>query len=326
MKNITISIILTVFLLISVSSKADTQQGGSALQIYLPGEITIESNAPNLGQVAIIRGDELLTAKAEKITLGRISSPDQKITIDRPTVLSRLACNGIPASQVTLAGADKIIISQQHQIIKGSEFVESALGYLKNNPSDASICQYFPIQIPPDLTLSDINENIRLSPSLAASNIKNQAKILVSVFSGDTEIGSREVMFLLKYTCRRAVAQVDIPVETLISPENVKIEKTISNYPEPANWIVPYGFVARRQLSANTIISADMVGLVKPPILLKRNQTILIKVDRLGLFVTTIGKALQDGGVGEYIKVQNLNSQRIITAKVNEDGSVEPVF
>jgi flagella basal body P-ring formation protein FlgA len=315
-----------LFLLISAGSNADTQQNNTALQIYLPGEITLDSNAPNLGQVAIIRGDALLTARAEKIALGRISSPDQKITIDRPTLLSRLACSGISASEVTLAGADKIIISQQHQIIKGSEFVESALGYLKNNPSDASICQYIPIQIPQDLTLSDIDENIRLSPSLAASNIKNQAKILVSVLYGDKEIGSREVMFLLKYTCRRAVAQVDISAGTFISPENVKIEKTISNYPEPANWIVPYGLVAKRQLPANTIISTDMVGPVKPQVLLKRNQNVVIKVDRLGLFVTTIGKALQDGGAGEFIKVQNLNSQRIITAKVNEDGSVEPVF
>ena len=326
MKNITISIILTVFLLISVSSKADTQQGSSALQIYLPGEITIESNAPNLGQVAIIRGDELLTAKAEKITLGRISSPGQKITIDRPTLLSRLACSGIPASQVTLAGAEKITVSQQHQIIKGSEFIENALVFLKNNPADASICQYNPIQIPQDLILSDVNENIRLSPCLAASNIKNQVKVIVSVFSGDTEIGSREITFLLQYNCRKVVAQVDIPLGAIISPENVKIEKTVSNYPEPANWIVPYGFVARRQLPANTILSTDMVGPVKPPILLRRNQTILIKVDRLGLFVTAIGRTMQDGQIGEYIKVQNLDSQRIITAKVNEDGSVEPVF
>jgi flagella basal body P-ring formation protein FlgA len=326
MKNMTISIILTVLLMISVSSKADTQQDGSALQIYLPGEIIIESNAPNLGQVAIIRGDELLTAKAEKITLGRISSPGQKITIDRPTLLSRLACSGIPASQVTLTGAEKITVSQQHQIIKGGEFIENALVFLKNNPADASICQYDPIRIPQDLILSDVNENIRLSPCLAASSIKNQVKVIVSVFSGNTEIGSREIMFLLKYNCRRVVAQVDIPLGAIISPENVKIEKTVSNYPELANWIVPYGFVARRQLPANTILSADMVGPVKPQVLLKRNQTILIKVDRLGLFVTAIGKALQDGGVGEYIKVQNLNSQRIITAKVNEDGSVEPVF
>jgi flagella basal body P-ring formation protein FlgA len=326
MKNMTISIILTVTLMISVSSKADTQQNNTAIQIYLPREITVESNAPNLGQVAIIRGDELLTAKAQKVALGRISAPGQKITIDRPTLLSRLACSGIPASEVTLTGAEKLTISQQYQTIKGNEFVEKALAFLQNNPPNASICQYTPTRMPQDLILSETSEDIRLSPCLAKSNITNPVKVSVSVFSGDKELGVCEVSFLLKYNSRKVVAQVDIPLGAVISSENVKVENTVSNYPEPADWAVPYGLAAKRLLPANTVISADMVGPVKPPILLKRNQTVLIKVDRLGLVVTAIGKALQDGRLGEYIKVQNVDSHRIIMAKVNEDGSVEPVF
>ena len=79
MRNMTISIIVVVFLLVSVNSKADAEQTDSALQIYLPREITIEGDVPNLGQVAIIRGEECLTAKAERVTLGRISVPGQKI-------------------------------------------------------------------------------------------------------------------------------------------------------------------------------------------------------------------------------------------------------
>ncbi len=313
-------------MLIPVICKADTEQGESALQIYLPREITIEGDAPNLGQVAIIRGDKLLAAKAEKITLGHISAPGQKITVDRQTLLSRLACSGIPASEVTLTGAEKLTVSQRHQTIKGDEFVEKALTFLKNNPPNTSICQYTLTRMPQDLILSETSKDIRLAPCLAKSNITNPVKVSVSVFSGDKELGVCEVSFLLKYNCRKVMAQVDIPSGTVISSENVKVENTVSNRPDPADWAAPYGLAAKRLLPANTVITADMVGPVKPPILLKRNQTVLIKVDRLGLVVTAIGKALQDGRLGEYIKVQNVNSQRIIIAKVNEDGSVEPVF
>ncbi|MHC4087226.1 MAG: flagella basal body P-ring formation protein FlgA [Planctomycetota bacterium] len=35
---------------------------------------------------------------------------------------------------------------------------------------------------------------------------------------------------------------------------------------------------------------------------------------------------MQEGRTGEYIKVRNLNSQRIILARVKEDGTVEPVL
>ncbi len=326
MKNRTISIILAVFLLISISGEASTEQTVSPLQIYLPREITIEGNVPNLGQVTVIRGDESLTAKAGKVTLGRISVPGQRIIVDRSIVLSRLACSGIPESAVTLTGAEKMTITQQHQIIKGEEFVEKALAFLKKNLPEASICQYDPIRIPKDLILPGISKDIRTSLCLVRSGIRNQAKVRIAVFSNDKEIGVREVTFRLKYNCRRLVAQVDIPSGAVISPENVKIEKTVSNYSEPANWAVPYGFVAKRLLPAKTVIRRGMVGPVKPKVLLKRNQNVVIKVDRLGLVITAIGKTMQDGRVGEYIKVRNVDSNRIILVRVNEDQSVEPVF
>jgi len=326
MRNRTISIILAIFLLVSANSKADAEQTDSALQIYLPREITIEGDVPNLGQVAIIRGEECLTAKARRVTLGRISAPGQKIIVDRSIVLSRLACSGIPVSEVVLTGAERITVTQQHQIIKGDEFVEKALAFLKKNPPEASICQWNPIRAPKDLILPGISKDIRTSLCLVRSSIRNQAKVRIAVFSNDNEIGVREVTFRLKYNCRKLVAQVDIPPGAVISPENVNIEKAVSNYPEPANWAVPYGFVAKRRLPANIVIRPGMVGPVKPKVLLKRNQNVVIKIDRLGLLITAIGKAMQDGRIGEYIKVRNVDSHRIILAKVSEDGSVEPVF
>jgi len=326
MRNRTISIISVFFLLISADSIANTERTDSALQIYLPREITIEGDVPNLGQVAIIRGEERLTAKAGEVTLGRISVPGQKIIIDRSIVLSRLACSGIDVSAVTLTGAEKIMVSRQYQIIKGDEFVEKASAFLKMNPPDASICQWNPIRIPKDFILPGITKDPQLSPCFIKSGIVNQAKVRIAVFSNNKEIAARQVTFGLKYNCRKLVTQVDIPGGAVITPKNVKIEKTVSNYPEPANWAVPYGFVAKRLLPAKTVIRRGMVGPVKPKLLLKRNQNVIIKVDRLGLVITAIGKTMQDGRVGEYIKVRNVDSNRIILVRVNEDQSVEPVF
>ena len=69
-----------------------------------------------------------------------------------------------------------------------------------------------------------------------------------------------------------------------------------------------------------------MVGQREPAVVVKRNQNVIIQVERPGLVVTAIGKAMQQARAGEYIKVRNLDSQRIILARVNEDGTVEPVF
>ena len=326
MRNRTISIILMVFLLVSANSKADAEQPDSALHIYLPREITVESNVPNLSQVAIIRGEESLSAKAADIALGRISVPGQEIVVNRHLILSRLACNGIPTSEVTLTGAEKILVKRQHQVVKGSKFLEKALSFLKKTSFDGTVCEFTPVRIPTDLVIPGKIQDIKLLPSLLESRIRNQIKVCLVALAQEHQIGKREISFKLKYNCRRAVSLTDIPQGTLISPENVKLEKFKSNYPEPADWTAPYGFITKRRVPINTIIRKSMVGYPEPPVLLKRNQNVVIKIDKLGILVTATGKAIQEGKVGEYIKVRNIDSQRIILAKVNEDGTVEPVF
>ena len=307
------------------------------LQLYLLREVEIGDDTIRLGQVSIIRGNpaegkgnhtglHLLLARASKIALGRISLPGQEIVIDRPMVLSRLACNGIPASKVTLTGAEKITVQRQHQIIKSGELVELASAFLKKNPPHRSVCQWEPIRTPKDLTISEEGKDIKLSPRSVKSIARNQAKVRIAVMQNGKQTGEREVTFRLKYNCRRAVALVDIPTGAVISSNNVEIESSVSNQPQPANWKPPYGLITKRRVPAKTVLGPHMFGPAKPAVIVGRNQNVVMRIKRPLLLVTAIGKAMQEGRTGEYIKVRNLNSQRIILVRVNEDGTVEPVI
>ncbi len=326
MLNRTICIIMTVFLLTPADSPAGIEQEDSALRIHLPREITIDTNIPNLARVAIIRGNESLVHKAGKVTLGRISVPGQKIIVDRSIVLSRLAYSGIPASRVIFTGAEKMTVGRRHQIVKGSKFVAAALAFLKKNLPDDSICQFDAVGITKDLVLPGESKDIKLSARLVKSSVRNLGKVRITALYDGKETGLRDLTFRFKYNGRRSVAQVDIPPGTFISPENVKLEKVISNYPQSADWVSPYGLVARRLIPAKTVIRPGMTGPVRPKVVVKRHQNVLIKINMFGLLVTANGRTMQDGRLGEYIRVQNVDSQRVIMAKVNEDGSVEPVF
>jgi len=313
----------TAIFLIAITTGICIAAGG--LQIYLPREITVNGESLFLGNVSVIQGDDALAAKAQAIPLGRFSSAGQKITIDKKVLTAALASNGIRAWQVTFTGANEVTISQKHLAISGQDFADKALAYLTENPPHIAVCKYTLAQTPQDLILTDVNDNIQLTASLA-SNINDQAKVLVSVFCGEKELGSREVAFSMKYTCKKAVAAADIPAGTILNAENVKVENFTANQPQPANWTPPYGMAAKKLLPGNSEITMNMLEIVKPPVLLQRNQNVLIKIDRLGLVVTAIGRTMQEGRTGEYIKVQNLSSQRIIIGKVQEDGSVEPVL
>jgi len=320
---------------------------GTTLRIYLPREVTIQAcpepsrrdDYLRLGQVTVIRGDESLVAKASDILLGQISVPGQKLVIERPTILSRLACNGIPAYKVTLTGAKEIEVKQQQQIIKGEKFVELAKSFMaelasqqrQNNPHTGSVCQWEPIRTPADLILAGASKDVKFSPQLIETGQASQTKVRITVLVPDSvgdgkELATREVTLRAKYKCRRAVTVTQIAAGAVISPENVKIEEDICDHPEPANWRPPYGLVARRRLPANTVISPEMLDAAKNTARIKRNQTVVIIVQMPGLVVTAMGKTLQDGHVGEHIKVRNLDSQRIILCRVNEDGTVGPIF
>ena len=319
-------LILTVFTALSAFVCAEQTQEEATLKIYLPREITIDGSTPNLGQIAIIRGDESLIAKASGIALGHIATPEQKLIIDRNIILSRLACNGIPASFVTLTGAEETCIKRRHQFIAGSRFVEEATAFLKKNPPHEAICQIDALRAPKNMTLPNTAENITLVCRLLANGARNQCTVLVIALQDDKEVGQQEVPFRFRYHCRKVVTKKAIAKGEAISTENVTVENSISNYPEPAGWAVPYGLIAKRDLPANTVITNNLISSPKPVVLIKRNQSVVISIENAGLIASATGKALQNGAVGEFIKVQNVDSKIIIMARVNEDGTVSPVY
>jgi len=333
MGRIIISIVLIIclwasiqFCPVSEGKEAEVSQQSSVLRVYLPREATVEDDCFNLGQVGILLGEESLVARAGGIALGRISIPGQKVVLDKAVILSRLACSGINASKVKLTGAERVTVQRRQEVIKGKEFVELASSFLQKHQPAGSICQADPTRIPGDLIIPGASKDIQVSSRLIKSRARNTAKVQIIVSADGEQIGTREVIFLLKYNCRRAVTLIDIAEGVAISAQNVKIEQMPADYPEPAGWTAPYGLVARRQIAANSVIRPYMIGPATPPVLLKRNQAVVIRIERPGYLVTAAGKAVQEGRCGEYIKVQNVDSKRIIIARVNEDGTVEPVL
>jgi flagella basal body P-ring formation protein FlgA len=69
-----------------------------------------------------------------------------------------------------------------------------------------------------------------------------------------------------------------------------------------------------------------MIIAAKAAAAVKRNENVIIRIEKPGLSVTAVGKAMQEGRAGEVIKVRNVDSQRMILARVGEDGTVEPVL
>ncbi len=320
------TIIMLACVLASVNSMGGEIADANSASIYLPREVEVNVAVPTLGQVSIIRGSSSFVDKAGKIPLGKLVVPGQSLVLSRAVLLGRLASNGIVVSKVKLTGAEVMVIKHRGRVIKNGQFVELAKAYLAKYPPSGSICELKVIRASEELLLKGTPKDVKLSPRLVVTNMPGLAKVEIGVIVDGVRVGIREVTFRFKYNGRKFVAIVDIPIGTVISADNVKIEKTVLSHPDSSDMVAPYGLIAKRRLSANTEIKSNMIGPVEPPVVFKRNQSVMIRIERFGLLITAMGKALEEGKVGQYVKVQNIDSGRTIVAKVSSDGTVEPTF
>ncbi|WP_305857424.1 flagellar basal body P-ring formation chaperone FlgA [Balneatrix alpica] len=80
------------------------------------------------------------------------------------------------------------------------------------------------------------------------------------------------------------------------------------------------GYTTKRHLSANTVLGPDML---EAPMLVKKGTPVTINAIAGSVRIHTQGVAQTDGSLGQVIQVQNLNSQRIVRAKVIGPGQVQ---
>ncbi|MEM6939022.1 MAG: flagellar basal body P-ring formation chaperone FlgA [Pseudomonadota bacterium] len=80
------------------------------------------------------------------------------------------------------------------------------------------------------------------------------------------------------------------------------------------------GQEARVVLYPGRPIRADDIG---PPAVVQRNQTVRVHFNANGVQISTEGRALERGGVGDLVRVMNLSSRATLFGQVRGDGSIQ---
>lgn len=119
-----------------------------------------------------------------------------------------------------------------------------------------------------------------------------------------------------------ASAKLHINKGAKFSPLNIHftqrdITKTYNGYfttPEPL-----IGKIAKRVITRAQVISPSMLD---SPVLINKNDSVIIQAGIAGLTISTLGTALQSGKEGRQIRVKNNRSGIIIRAYVTARGKV----
>ena len=324
-------ILLVLTALLICSSGATAQSGpdshaAPSLHIHLPREVTVQGSLLTLGQISVVRGDLTLVSSASKIGLGRLSLPGQKAVLDRSTILSRLASHGIPVERVRLTGAETVAVRRYQTTITTEDFLEMGKAFIQQHLSGRMICDAIPTVRPKDVILPGQVADLQVAPGFVRKRTFGGATVRIVITADGEDVAVRDIPFRFKYRCRRAVTLKEIAEGEVLTAENVKIETVVSDRPEAAGWKPPYGLVAGRALRADTELRPGMAAAGQSAVVVRRNDTVVIRIERPGLIVSAVGTALQEARAGEFLKVRNADSNRIIVCKVNTDGTVEPMI
>ena len=141
------------------------------------------------------------------------------------------------------------------------------------------------------MPLTGPGDDIKLIARLIPSESQNQVRATVAVMQNGKELCVREVAFNAQYKNIRAVAAIDIQPGTMINSDNVRIETYESAIPQQG-YVQPYGLAAKRQIKAGSVISAEMLESTRSPVLVSRNQGVVIQIKQPGLLITAMGQAL----------------------------------
>lgn len=132
------------------------------------------------------------------------------------------------------------------------------------------------------------------------------------------------IAFLLVFCTTPALADMVVPART-IRPAQIITEtdvtfaagELVTGFAHLSDVI---GQEARVVLYAGRPI---LVGDIGPPAVIDRNQIVPLLYNSSGISISTEGRALERGAVGDRIRVMNLGSRATLFGQVLSDGTVE---
>lgn len=106
--------------------------------------------------------------------------------------------------------------------------------------------------------------------------------------------------------------------DTIIQPQDIAVlSKDIPGAIKSDTRII--GLETRNTLYPGRPIRIDDIG---PVALVKRNQHVKLVFRHGSLTIATEARALQRGGIGDFVRVMNLSSRTTVSGQVSHNGSV----
>jgi flagella basal body P-ring formation protein FlgA len=250
--------------------------------------------AVTVGDVAAVTGgDAAARDRIARLDLAELKARDPGVALTRRAVEYRLRLAGLDPAEVLVTGAERVTVTAARRAVTPDEVVNAARAELLRRlavPADAVSAEpVAPVAVRlPEVPIGETPVIAAVPHAKAVGPGRNQMDVTIS--GGGEKLLALAVLFEVKPA--GAGGKMPVPQDGVV----------------PAGGAVP-GTPAVKPAAAEVA--------VKP----RDRVTMVVRLGATN--VTAVGEAQQGGAVGQVIPVQNVDSKKVISARVTGPGMVE---
>jgi flagella basal body P-ring formation protein FlgA len=319
--------LLFIVTVVFIGTTAIESRADQMTTIRIQDRVEIAAGEVLLGQIANIAGNDVqLNQYLRGIVIGKAPSPGDSRRFSKDHVIQRLKQHHIDLTAVRVEAPQQVNVIRSHVQIQKQEFEKIVSDFiLQHTPQTDTTMRIREIQVPKSLTLP----KGRITYKAAAPRSRQlMGRCPISIdFSVDGRFEKKvwatamvEVLGQVVVTRKplgryKPITEDDIEVRTL---DLANLPANVLSDPAAA-----IGKRTKRAIGSQMPLRADHIEL--PP-LVKRGDLVVIIAETESLKITTLGQVKKKGRLGELIPVVNLDSKKLLHARVMDANTVKVDF
>jgi flagella basal body P-ring formation protein FlgA len=319
-----------LFFILTVASLWAWPASSGATQtavIRIHDRAEIDGDEILLGQIAVIEGsDPLWIQQLKSIVIGRAPLPGKARQYDQRYLEMRLRQQHVDLSAVILEVPKIVEVARSGVKIEETELKKIISDYiLRNIPRDNETVRIKEIRVPQHVVLPTGRVAYKVA---APRNPELMGKCSIAI---DFSVNGHSQKKVWATATIEKLGPVVVTRKPLgrhkpITEDDIELQ-TMDLAELPDGVITDPGAVlgkrTRRAIGAQTALRANLVEL--PP-LVKRGDLVVVVAECNGLKITTLGQVKKRGRLGERIPVVNMDSKKILYARVIDSNTVKVDF
>ncbi len=286
--------------------------------VDLKKEVYINASQFSLGDIASINGsDTELVTRLKNLFLGELSCLEKsRRNITHAEIVMKLGQIGIDTKDVKFEGASVVSVYPKLQTVNSADIFKAVKTFIFDNmPWDREDVIIENTGRDSKVVLKQGDVTVEIAPKSRNQYIGPVRYTAIISVDGLVQ-KSVDVSINISVFKKVLVASRKIKRGEMLNPSNlVMVRRQLSANAKDAidDPKEALGMVAARNIPAQKVIKKKYLT---PPLIVKNREAVKLIFQMGKLSIQTLGVARESGSLGDYIRVQNVDSKKVIYGRV----------